>query len=235
MSTEEFDRYIAEIKIIPKDKLKEYASAFEKKVETLKSKGSKSSYQILLIVVTFFLLRNSIIDAVKVGPFNIKDIKLILNYVPLAVAFMMNKSATYFYNSYYHNFFLSLIRRKYFGINKRTILLNKMLPLETERPLTKSKNKKHGLAMCLFQLPIAMVFLTMGILIIPFFYYFVISTIINEYHLNSDLTAWGFWIPNVFAIIFLLTAFQTGVNLIKFLAVKSDFYDKEDLANKKVK
>lgn len=233
MQKDSFERYLDEIKKIPDEHLKEYASSIEKKIERHWNKTSSLLKQIIIIITAYFLLKNSIIDSAKIGPFLIKDINLILNFVPVAVAFSINNAASNFYSAIYHNFLLSLIFRRYFHLEERTLLLNKLLPINSEHARIKVGKKKVSLGSCLFRLPIYLLILILGILIIPATYYFVIATIIDDFNANSIQSIWTFWIPNVSAIIFLLLGIQHGVNLLQFVILKSKLYDEEDLRQNK--
>jgi|GEM_PF-5536607 len=233
MDNANFKRYLQDIDDIPEDKLKDYASIIEKKIISSNDRASKASKQILLIIVAYFLLKNSIIDGVKVGPFNIKDIELIFNYIPLAIAYMMSNAAASYYAAFYQNFILSKILRRYYGLTERTLLLNRVLPMPTEHASHRANEKKKvSIIGCLLRLPLAFVFLSIGILIIPFYYYFVISTIIVFYNSGSELTIWTFWIPNVLALVYLLMALQHGVSVFKLIIHKTELYDEEDLRGK---
>lgn len=229
MQREDFDRYLDDIKKIPEDKLKDYVILIEEKVKTLNDELTKNTKQTILIVLGYFLIKNSFINDLKIGPFDIKNISLILNYVPLGVAFMINNASSKFYSLNYYNFLLSLILKRYLKLNERTLLLCKILPLETENPKYNKHKKKLNIYGCLFQIPLAIITLVFAILLIPFFYYFVISSIINVFRSGNELSIWSFWVPNFFAFYLLLLGIQSGINLLRFIILKSKLYDQEDL------
>lgn len=232
MGIEDFERYLDDIKKIPEDKLEDYASILKEKVKTLSDEITKIAKQTILIVLAYFLIKNSFISDIKIGPFDIRDIRLILSFVPLAVALMINNASLKFYSVNYNNFFLSLILRRLFKLNERTLLLSNILPLSTENASFRAQKKRLSLFGCLFKLPLAMITLFLALFLIPFFFYFVISSVFNFYSSGNELSIWFFWIPNFFAFYLLLLGILNGINLLNFILLKSKFYDQEDKKNK---
>jgi len=236
MNNLDFDRYIDDIKQIPEDRLKDYSTTYEKKVIRLNKKTKQAFKQIVLTIIAYFLLKNSVIDGVKIGPFNISDLNLIFCFVPVAVSYLISIAATSFYSAFYHNFILSLILRRYYKLEERTILFTRSLPINSEHPaIRKQEPRGFSLNSCLIQLPLAITTLSLGVLVIPLLYYFVISTIIESYNISHELSVVTFWIPNIFALYFLLLAIQYGYYLLELILNKSDLYDSEDLISKRKK
>lgn len=221
-----YKNVLKEIEEIPKDKLGDYLNNLKEQV-VLNNKSTRIYFiSIPIIFISYFLVQYHGENILKIGPFEFKDRVFIFNFIPLIISYLVGSASSNFYTLITNKFYLSILGKRYFELKEITSLLTIVLPLQGITTQNKFKSKKSN-GSCLMLFPV-IIFIILGVLLIPAIYYFVIQSICKNFNSINENRLFEYWIPSLLSILLLWYGITNLIKILKFVKMISSIGDYEN-------
>ncbi len=222
---DQFRTAFQEISEFPSSARSGLIASLRSKLKESSDDSKKSMIGVCTLVIGYFLLDAALIKDLNLGPFRIKDVGVVLYFMPVISAYLLFRFSSQFFYVNYLNYLIYCVEIKHFGLKKESVLhqsslFNSELKFgNTKEETTYKKSERKGCRSCLFALPFLVVVL-FALIGIPFLYYMVIKFTFKNLGVtffNSPLLD---WLPLLFTITFLLLSIRGWFKIFRFLNFK---------------